>query len=77
MRAGLAANPSSPSLIPTCAGPCREIYRADGVASLAPVGGYLVDVSGPRGFQWSTSRTRTDTGDGACEIVWVETLHVR
>lgn len=44
---------------------------------IVTISGYLVDVSGPHGFQWSTSRTRTDTGDGACEIVWVETLDVR
>jgi hypothetical protein len=44
---------------------------------IATIGGYLVDVRGPGGFAWSTSLTRTDTGDGACEIVWVETLEVR
>jgi hypothetical protein len=42
-----------------------------------PFGGFLVDVSGPGGFTWHTSLTRTDTGDGACEIVWVETLETR
>jgi hypothetical protein len=41
---------------------------------LVTIGGYLVDVRGPRGFVWNTSLTRTDTGDGACEIVWVESL---
>jgi hypothetical protein len=44
---------------------------------IATVGGYLVDVRGPGGFTWNTSLTRADTGDGACEIVWVETLDVR
>jgi len=44
---------------------------------LVSLGGFLVDVSGPGGFTWSTSLTRTDVGDGACEIVWVETLAVR
>jgi hypothetical protein len=36
--------------------------------------GYLVDVRGPRGFAWNTSLRRDDTGDGACEILWAETL---
>ncbi|MGH8712391.1 MAG: hypothetical protein ACREYB_00135 [Casimicrobiaceae bacterium] len=36
--------------------------------------GYLVDVRGPRGFTWNTSLKRDDTGDGACEILWAETL---
>jgi hypothetical protein len=40
------------------------------------IGGYLVDVRGPGGFTWNTSLTRTDTGNGACEIVWVESLAV-
>ena len=44
---------------------------------LVTIGGYLVDISGPGGFAWNTSLTRTDTGDGACEIVWVETMEVR
>jgi hypothetical protein len=40
------------------------------------ISGYLVDIRGPGGFTWKTSLTRTDTGDGACEIVWVESLAV-
>ena len=43
---------------------------------LVTIGGYLVDVRGPGGFTWNTSLTRTDTGNGACEIVWVEALDV-
>jgi hypothetical protein len=43
---------------------------------LVTIGGYLVDVRGPGGFVWNTSLSRTDTGDGACEIVWVESLNV-
>jgi hypothetical protein len=34
--------------------------------------GYLVDVRGPGGFTWNTSLRRDDTGDGACEIMWIE-----
>jgi len=44
---------------------------------IVTIGGYLVDVRGPGGFAWNTSLTRGDTGDGACEIVWVETLEAR
>jgi hypothetical protein len=43
---------------------------------LVTISGYLVDVSGPGGFTWNTSLTRTDTGNGACELVWVEALEV-
>ncbi len=38
--------------------------------------GYLVDVRGPNGFRWNTSLSRNDTGDGACEIMWIESLAV-
>ncbi len=36
--------------------------------------GYLVDIRGANGFRWNTSLSRDDTGDGACEIMWIETL---
>jgi len=38
--------------------------------------GYLVDVRGPGGFAWNTSLRRDDTGDGACEIMWIEQVSV-
>jgi hypothetical protein len=36
--------------------------------------GYLVRVRGADGWQWKSSLTRADTGDGACELMWVKTL---
>ena len=41
---------------------------------LVSVSGYLVDVRGTNGFAWKTSLSRSDTGDGSCEVVWVESL---
>jgi hypothetical protein len=41
------------------------------------VTGWLVDIRGPGGFTWNTSLRRDDTGNGACEIVYVESLDVR
>ena len=38
--------------------------------------GYLVDVDHDSGWRWRTSMTRTDTGAGACEIVYVESIAV-
>jgi hypothetical protein len=34
--------------------------------------GYLVNASGPEGRTWISSLTRTDTGNGACELFYVE-----
>jgi hypothetical protein len=31
-------------------------------------------VCGPAGFAWNNSLSRTDTGDGACDLFWVEAL---
>jgi hypothetical protein len=38
--------------------------------------GDLVDVDGPGGFAWRTSLTRTDTGPGACETLYVRAVTV-
>lgn len=44
-------------------------FRRGAVVHLS---GYLVRVNGPNGFTWKTSLSRSDTGDGACELFWVE-----
>ncbi len=37
--------------------------------------GYLVSAMYPKdGWRWKSSLSRTDTGDGACEVIWVEKL---
>jgi hypothetical protein len=38
--------------------------------------GQLVDASWSNGRRWSTSMTRDDTGNGACELMFVETVAV-
>jgi hypothetical protein len=42
------------------------------VGQVVHIQGRLVRVEGPGGFRWASSLTRTDTGDGACELVWAE-----
>jgi hypothetical protein len=39
--------------------------------------GYLVDVTGPDNYRWNTSLTRDDTGAGACELFYVESVAKR
>ncbi len=36
--------------------------------------GQLVRVDGDDGFHWQSSLSREDTGEGACELIWVEGL---
>ncbi|MBS2037421.1 hypothetical protein JST97_20700 [bacterium] len=47
--------------------------KADEVISLA---GYLVDIEAEEdGWHWESSRTRNDSGAGACEVVWVDKIY--
>ena len=38
--------------------------------------GYLVDAEHQGGFSWRTSLSREDTGDGSCELFYVERLDI-
>jgi hypothetical protein len=38
--------------------------------------GFLVDASRTGGWHWNTSMTRDDTGAGACELVYLESLDI-
>jgi hypothetical protein len=43
---------------------------------LVAMRGYLVNATGPDGSHWNTSLTRDDTGNGACELFYVEEIIV-
>lgn len=38
--------------------------------------GSLVNVKAKDGWFWSSSLTRNDTGNGACELIWVDSLTI-
>lgn len=38
--------------------------------------GYLVRIKASDGWRWQSSVTRDDTGDGSCELIWVESLSI-
>ena len=40
------------------------------------LGGYLIEARGADGWRWRSSLTRTDTGNGACELIWLERLEL-
>jgi len=44
--------------------------------SVVHMQGYLVKATMTDGWHWVSSTTRDDTGDGACEVFWVEALTV-
>lgn len=71
----ITANSSNMHMIPARKSVERRLkeLRPGNVVTLK---GFLVDVDHVSGWHWRTSLSRTDTGNGACEIVYVESLTV-
>ena len=46
------------------------------VGSLVHLGGDLVEATGPGIGTWRSSLSRTDTGNGACELMWVTDMSI-
>jgi hypothetical protein len=63
-----AANNHLIAANPRIAATIRKL-RAGQVVKLR---GYLVNATKPDGFRWATSLTRSDSGNGACEVFYVE-----
>lgn len=62
-------------LIPADAG-VRYQMKQVRQGQLVHIEGFLVDATRPGGWHWNTSMTRDDTGAGACELVYVESLDI-
>ena len=63
-------------LIPATAKLRRELEHTR-VGSVVRLRGQLVNITGPNGFYWNTSLSRQDTGAGACEVFYVESMETR
>ena len=50
----------------------KEIRRGH----LIELSGYLVAVRADDGWKWKSSTSRGDTGNGSCELIWVEDLSI-
>lgn len=53
-------------------GRMKKIRRGD----IVQIRGFLVDVDHDSGFRWRTSLRREDTGNGSCEIVYVDWIEI-
>lgn len=51
----------------------KEVRRG----SIVRLAGYLIEARAADGWRWRSSLTREDTGQGSCELVWVERLELR
>ncbi|MFO1344238.1 MAG: hypothetical protein U1F05_14115 [Burkholderiales bacterium] len=72
----IIASSANMHLIPASDSVARAIDRAR-VGQVIELEGMLVDVALPKGGNLRTSLTRTDSGAGACEIVYVESFVIR
>jgi hypothetical protein len=71
----IAAHAGNMHLIPSDDNLDRAVMRI-GRGDEVRIEGLLVDAASDRGFHWKTSLSRTDTGLGACEVIWVEQLQI-
>jgi hypothetical protein len=63
-------------LIPASASLRKQLEQTR-VGSIVRLRGQLVNITGPNGYHWNTSLTRDDTGAGACELFYVESIVTR
>jgi hypothetical protein len=60
--------PSSPAI----AAQCKSLRTG----SIVHLNGDLVEASGPGINSWRSSLSRADTGNGACELMWVKEISI-
>jgi len=69
------ANSSNHHLLPAndeILGQLQQVQPGDAVR----LKGTLVQVTAQDGWTWTSSTSRLDTGDGACEVMWVESVEI-
>ena len=54
----------------------ERAIRRTRVGDVVSFDGYLVEADLPNGGKWVSSLSRSDTGAGACELVWVENFSI-
>lgn len=54
-----------------------KAIKAVRLGEIVHIKGYLVNMLADDGWRWKSSLSRRDTGDGACELVWVEVFYVK
>lgn len=54
----------------------ESLLKQAKTGDIVMLSGYLVDVFRDDGWRWRSSRTRSDSGKGACELIYVEDIKV-
>ena len=73
--AGVTTHSANMHMIPAT-GAIASRLLAVRVGQLVELRGQLIRADGEDGWRWASSLSRADTGDGSCEVVWVESLRV-
>lgn len=71
----IISNSSNMHMIPASKSIERRLKKLR-KGSIIRLEGYLVDADHESGWYWRSSMSRNDTGDGACELVYVESIDV-
>ena len=69
------ANSANTHLLPANAQVAAQLQSVQ-PGDIVRLQGYLVEVTADDGWTWTSSTARTDTGDGSCEVLWVESVEV-
>ena len=54
----------------------EKALNAIKAGQLVSISGYLVEAKAADGWRWKSSLSRTDTGKGACELVYVKAISI-
>ncbi len=73
--AEISSHSANMHMIPATEWVAHRLNRAR-PGQLVHLQGELVRADGKDGWHWVSSLTRLDTGDGSCEVVWVERAEV-
>ena len=72
----IAVSSANMHFIPADDAVARELARVRS-GDVVELRGRLVDATRPDGWRWFTSRSRDDSGQGACELVYLESIAIR
>jgi hypothetical protein len=74
--AAIVEHSANMHMIPASAA-IRKRLESARVGEVIALRGYLVRVETADGWHWNSSLSRSDSGNGACELVWVSEIAIR
>lgn len=72
----IVAHSANMHMIPADSEIGRQLVKVR-VGQVVELSGNLVAIRASDGWQWRSSLSRHDTGNGACEVVWVKEVRIR